>query len=122
MIAPATADLEVAGGVTFLGETARLDERNRRDIARLNVSLKAVELELGESVTQYSAQAVAHEPLALEARERVVAKIAAAKYAKHDISEIDDADDLARATSTNQERSVLRLRHARDVAAELSWR
>jgi hypothetical protein len=122
MIAPATTDLEVTRRVTFLGETAGLDERDRRDIVWLNVGLKTVELEFGERATHYSAQPIAHEALALEARECVVAKIAAAKCAEDNVGEIDHTDDLARPGSANQESSVLGLGHSRDVATELRRR
>jgi hypothetical protein len=67
MITPATTDLEVTRRVTFHGETAGLNKADRRNVPWLNICFKAVELELGESVTHYSAQAVVHETLALEA-------------------------------------------------------
>lgn len=80
-----------------------------------------MELELCEGVTHYRAQAVAHETLALEAGECVVTEIAAAKWAKYGVGEIDDPDHLTGAGYAHEESGILWLGHARDVTAELRW-
>jgi len=57
MVAPAATELEATRGVAFLDEPTGLDETDGSDIAGLDVGLKAMQLEPGESVTNHRAQA-----------------------------------------------------------------
>lgn len=91
MIAPASIDLQIARGIAFAHETAGTDERNRSQIPGLDVRFQPMQAQWAESPPNHEMQARRHDALALETRERVIAKVATAEGTKDHVRDIHHA-------------------------------
>ena len=103
MVAPATADLEIARREALTAKAASQGERERALIARLHVGLHPVESQHLEGDAQREPDALGHESLPGGTGEGVVTDECALQRAAHDLVQVDDADDRAVLTPADQE-------------------
>src|SRR4029077_7741152 len=103
VVAPATADLEIARREALTAKAASQGERERAPVARLHVALPPVESQHLEGDAQREPDALGHEPLPGGAGEGVVADECALQRAAHDLVQVDDADDRAVLTPADEE-------------------
>src|SRR4029077_16653696 len=89
VIAPPTADPEIAARVPFPSKAQALYQRDRSAVVRLNVRLDAVQPQRTDRAAPRCPQRLAHIALAGERRTDVVAQVRAAEFPGHDLTELD---------------------------------
>jgi hypothetical protein len=104
VIAPAAADLEIALGEALANEPAAAGERDRREIARLDVRLEAVQSKLAKGPPQDEQHAVGHVTQPRVGGHAVVAQERALERPPDDLAEGELADDRAVHEATRDER------------------
>jgi len=107
VIAPPTADPEIAARIPFPAKAQALHQRDRGSVVRLNVRLDAVQPQRTEREAQYCPQRLAHVALAGERRTDVVAQVRAAKFPGDDLTELDGAEHGAIGVPENEPALVL---------------
>jgi hypothetical protein len=118
MIAPATANLEVARRKPLHSKTKALHQRDRMRVLRLNVGFKPVKSQFPEAVGDDQAQPAAHKTTSGEWLERVVAKVRRLEATAHDFADVDDAGDVV-ATRHNEEALSIAISEILNVPREL---
>src|SRR4051812_21394177 len=93
VVAPASADLQVARGEALVLEAAAACQRHRGVVARLDVRLEAVQPQRPERLAQQQLHALGHVAVALEARHAAVAEERALQPAADDLAEVEEADE-----------------------------
>ena len=125
MIAPTSANLEVARRKPFHLKTETLHQRDRPRVVRLNVRFEPVESQFPETVRGDQAQSCAHEAAPSERLECVVAKVSRLEATAYDFADVDYAGDVV-ATHHNDEAHSIAISEALDVVRELTliggWR
>src|ERR1700680_2703898 len=118
VVAPAVADLEVARRETLEHEAAALDQRDRRQVAGLDVGLEAMQAQVQEGVPQQQLHALGHVALASVGSADVIAEISALQRAAHDLAEAEDAEDGAAAGAAGEQRQRVRAPRSRQEHLE----
>src|SRR5262245_30234620 len=94
VIAPPPNDLEIPRGKTPAREAERTHESDRAPIFRLDVRLESMKTILVERERDHGREAGAHVTADVMGHERVVAEIARAERAHHDLGNVDDTREL----------------------------
>src|SRR4051795_5284556 len=93
VVAPASADLQVARREALTPEARAFGQRQRALVARLDVRLDAVQEQLAEGEAQRQLHALVHVPTPREGLADPVAEIGVLERAADDLRELEDADD-----------------------------
>src|SRR5882724_3060441 len=108
VIAPAPPDLQVSRRVPLAAEAEAPDQPERREITGLDVGLQPVQTEPAEGRADDERHGLGHEALPRVRRERIVAEVGAPEHAAHDLADVHDADELARAAAADEVADVRR--------------
>ena len=103
-------------------EAERLDERDRRNVPRLDVGLEAVQPELAKGVVEDETEAFAHVSLPGERHANVIAQVGALKRAPHDLTELDGAKQHTIGVTTEEKANEVGPSTTGEVVRELGGR
>jgi hypothetical protein len=104
VVAPAAADLEVARREALELEAAAARERDRRRVARLDVRLEPVQVELRERMPQNQPEPLGHVAAAGVGGDRAVAQERTLQPAADDLADVREADDRRVLTPADEQR------------------
>jgi hypothetical protein len=108
VVAPPSADAEVAARQAFAAEAEPTDQPPRARIRGLDVRLQPVQAQRTEGASDDETEALGHVAASFEGREEVVAEIGALEGAADDLHHVDDADQLARRPLDEEVRAMRR--------------
>src|SRR5262249_50867264 len=107
VVAPAASNLEVSSRESFATKSQATNKGARRVVARLDVCLYAMEVQLSERPAQRQREPLGHVPTSRMRNKRIVAEIGAPKSAVNDLVDVDHAHELA-GCSQDDETSIVR--------------
>ena len=119
VVAPLAADQQVARGEALHAEAAASGERDRRDVAGLDVGLQAVQRQRPERMVEHLLERLAHEPLAGVASARVVAQVRRLERAADDLGDREHAGDRPVLGGTGEQAREVVAARAREQVVEL---
>ena len=107
MITPATADFQIAARKPFPDKAAPSHQSNGGEIAGLNVSLEAMQLELQQCMPHHQQEPFTHEALPRVREKSVVTKERIVEGSTNNIVQVDDPQDFIGA-ATKYEKPTMR--------------
>src|SRR4051794_41920393 len=125
MVAPAAADLQVPRREPLLLESAAAGERDRGEVARLDVGLQAVQAERAEGLADHETDRLGHVSLARVRGDAAVAEERALERAADDLGDVQPADDLVVGAAAGQVAKLalaVEAREVRVVGLGVEWR
>src|SRR5262252_5079716 len=121
VIAPASAQLQVARRKPFQPKPAPLHELARCFVVRLNIRLEPVEPLFRKSVSQHSRESPLHITTPVVGYESIVSKITRAKHAPHNLVDIDYSGQFA-LFSANPVHDIQRAAQSLEMLFKSKWR
>ena len=115
VIAPPASDLQVPWRKSFAPKPEATNKCPRSIVARLEVRLYAMELQLSERPPQSQRKTFGHVSTTRMRHKCIVTKVGTPKSTVHDLANVDHAGEVARRSKNYQAPVVGRLQQAPDV-------
>src|SRR6185295_6471579 len=102
MIPPAPADLEIPARVALFHKSRALNQRQRGDVAGLNVCFEPMQFQFRKRVAKHERDGLGRITLAREIRADLVTEISVLKSTANNLTQTDRTEDRAVCPATNK--------------------